>query len=306
MFKTLKQALAKTAQSLLFKPLTAQSAENSGKFTPNVLEEALEALEDKLIRADVGIDLASLWVEELRKEPQFHAPQGFQTFLKLKFHSLLRQLDMPYALMIDRLKLNIIFVTGVNGAGKTTLIGKLAFRLKAEGHHVLIAAADTYRAAAEDQLTVWAERAEVDIIRRDHADPASIIFDAIKHAKAEQHGIILIDTAGRLQNKFNLIEELRKMRRIIEEQAPEATLEKLLVLDATTGQNAMSQAQIFHDAIGLTGIALTKLDGSAKGGIVFNIAQTYQLPVKLMGTGEKISDLEVFEPDAFVEALFTE
>lgn len=202
-------------------------------------------------------------------------------------------------------ELNIYFITGVNGAGKTTLIAKMAYQFKQEGKKVLIAAGDTFRAAAEEQLNIWSNRAGADIVRRDKADPASVVYEAIQKAKNEKYDVILVDTAGRLQNKFNLMEELKKIKTVIDKQAPEALRESILVIDANTGQNGLQQAKVFSESVNLTCVALTKLDGSAKGAIIIAIAKEMKLPVKLVGVGEKMEDLKAFNPDDFIEALFS-
>ena len=194
---------------------------------------------------------------------------------------------------------------GVNGAGKTTLIAKMAYQFKQEGKKVLIAAGDTFRAAAEEQLNIWSNRAGADIVRRDKADPASVVYEAIQKAKNEKYDVILVDTAGRLQNKFNLMEELKKIKTVIDKQAPEALRESILVIDANTGQNGLQQAKVFSESVNLTCVALTKLDGSAKGAIIIAIAKEMKLPVKLVGVGEKMEDLKTFNPDDFIEALFS-
>ena len=193
---------------------------------------------------------------------------------------------------------------GSSGAGKTTLIGKLAYRFKQEGKKVLIAAADTFRAAAEEQADIWSKRAGADIVRRDKADPASVVYEAIEKAKKEQYDVILVDTAGRLQNKYNLMEELSKIKNVINKNAPEALRESVLVLDANTGQNGLSQAKVFKESVDLTSVAVTKLDGSAKGAIVIAIAKEFGLPVKLVGVGEKMEDLKGFNPREFIDAIF--
>ena len=202
--------------------------------------------------------------------------------------------------------LNIYFISGVNGVGKTTLIAKLAYKFKQEGKKVLIAAGDTFRAAAEEQLNIWSNRAGADIVRRDKADPASVVYEAIQKAKSEGYDVILVDTAGRLQNKFNLMEELAKIKGVIDKNSPDALRECMLVLDANTGQNGLQQAKIFLDAVNVTSVALTKLDGSAKGAIVLAIAKELKLPVKLIGVGEKMEDLKSFNPEDFINALFEE
>ena len=201
--------------------------------------------------------------------------------------------------------LNIYFICGVNGVGKTTLIAKLAYKFRQEGKKVLIAAGDTFRAAAEEQLDIWSKRAGADIVRRDKADPASVVFESIEKAKRENYDVILVDTAGRLQNKFNLMEELAKIKLVIDKNAPESLRESILVLDANTGQNGLQQAKVFTESVNLTSVALTKLDGSAKGAIVLAVAKELKLPVKLIGVGEKMEDLRAFVPNDFIEALFS-
>ncbi len=203
-------------------------------------------------------------------------------------------------------ELNIYFITGVNGAGKTTLIGKLAYKFKQDGKKVLIAAGDTFRAAAEEQLDIWSKRAGADIVRKDKIDPAAVVYEAIQKAKAENYDVILVDTAGRLQNKFNLMEELSKIKAVIDKNAPDALRESILVIDANTGQNGLQQAKVFKECTSVTSVALTKLDGSAKGAIVLAIAKTMGLPVKLIGVGEKMEDLRAFNPQDFVEALLND
>ena len=193
---------------------------------------------------------------------------------------------------------------GPNGAGKTTLIGKLAYRFKQEGKRVLIAAGDTFRAAAEEQVDIWSKRSGADIVRRDKADPASVVYEAIQKARNEKYDVILVDTAGRLQNKFNLMEELKKIKSVIDKKAPDALRECILVLDANTGQNGLQQAKVFTEAVNLTSVALTKLDGSAKGAIILAVAKELKLPVKLVGVGEKMEDLKDFNLEEFIEAIF--
>lgn len=268
-------------------------------------EEALEEIEETLIRADVGVDMAVDLTEKIRKNPGVHQPEKLKMFLKEEFSRTLAEIPNAHQLCYKDGKLNIYLVVGVNGAGKTTLIGKLAHRFVQSGKRVVIGAGDTFRAAAEDQLEIWAKRSGAELVRKDNADAAAVIFDSLQEAKAQHADVLILDTAGRLQNKFNLMEELRKIKRIIEREAPpESVYESLLVIDATTGQNAMRQAEVFKEAVELTGVALTKLDSSAKGGIVFNVAKEYRLPVKLVGVGEKIEDLRDFEPQVFIDALF--
>ena len=224
--------------------------------------------------------------------------------MKEQFTSTLNSAGSNKLNFVDN-SLNIYFIAGVNGVGKTTLIGKLAYKFKQEGKKVLIAAADTFRAAAEEQLDIWSKRAGADIVRRDKADPASVVYEAIQKAQNEQYDIILVDTAGRLQNKFNLMEELSKIKSVIDKNAADCLRECILVLDANTGQNGLQQAKVFKDAVALTSVALTKLDGSAKGAIVLAIAKELNLPVKLIGVGEKMEDLKEFNSSDFIEALFS-
>ena len=263
--------------------------------------DVLDDIEASLIKADIGVDLALQIVENIKNNNI--KPTGIKEFLKSQFEEILN-LAGSNELKFDFDKLNIYFVTGVNGAGKTTLIGKLAYRMKTEGKKVLLAAGDTFRAAAEEQLDIWSKRADVDIIREDKADPASIVYRAIEKAKNENYNVLIIDTAGRLQNKFNLIEELKKIKGVIDKKAPDANFESILVLDANLGQNGLNQAKVFKEAVELTAVALTKLDGSSKGGVIFAIAKEYNLPVKLIGVGEKIGDLKNFNKDEFISAIF--
>jgi fused signal recognition particle receptor len=269
-------------------------------------DEYLENLEEKLIRADLGLATAETLVEHLRKESraQHWNSWDVEDFLKKEFTSMLATARQS-SLRVEPGKLNIYLVVGVNGTGKTTSIGKLCWRFKSEGKKVLMAAADTFRAAAESQLEIWSERAQVEIVRLpDGADPGAVVYQAIQKAKAENFDALVIDTAGRLHNKANLMAELKKIRVVIEKNAQGLPLESLLVLDASTGQNGLQQAKVFTEVCPLTGVILTKLDGTAKGGVVFSITRELQIPVKLIGLGEKIDDLRDFEPGLFVEALF--
>lgn len=264
-------------------------------------EFELEEIENNLIKADIGVELAA---EIVQKIEQNKVNSGnLIEFLKGEFENTLKNYQNN-SLNYENGKLNIYFVVGINGAGKTTLIGKLAHKLKNEGKKVLIIAADTFRAAAEEQLDIWAKRAGVEIFRKDRIDSSAVIYEGIKTAQDGNFDTILIDTAGRLQNKFNLIEELKKNRAVIEKLAPDAIYENILVLDANLGQNGISQARVFKDAINLTSIALTKIDGSAKGGIIFAIAKEFNLPTKLIGVGEKIEDLKNFNSKEFIQGVF--
>lgn len=266
----------------------------------------LEELEEKLIRADLGISVVETLVDDLRKQARAGNwnSRDVEHFLKSEFFSMLKNAPNP-SLNIASQGLSLILVVGVNGTGKTTSIGKLCWRLKSQGKRVLMAAGDTFRAAAESQLEIWSQRAGVDIVRlADGSDPGAVVFQALQKAKAEAYDVLVIDTAGRLHNKANLMSELKKVRSVIEKHGQGLTLESLLVLDASTGQNGLQQAKVFTEACPLTGVILTKLDGTAKGGIVFSIARELKIPVKLIGLGEQIDDLRDFEPELFVEALF--
>ncbi|MBT8240209.1 MAG: signal recognition particle-docking protein FtsY, partial [Acidimicrobiia bacterium] len=268
-------------------------------------EDDWEDLEEALIRADVGVQTSMRLIEDVRtgaKETGAEDGAAILDLLKERMRTEIAEGDRSLTIKPDTT--NVWLFVGVNGVGKTTTIGKLGKRLADEGHKPLMAAGDTFRAAAAEQLTMWAERAGSEIVRgNEGGDPSSVIFDGVEAAAARGHDIVLADTAGRLQNKTNLMEELRKVRRVAEKGAGEVT-ETLLVLDATTGQNGMSQAKIFAEAVDVTGVILTKLDGSAKGGIVFAIESELGIPVKLVGLGEQVGDLVDFEPNEFVDALF--
>ncbi len=294
-FSTLKEAVSKTSEALVKNVLNIIGNNN------DIDEFMLEDIEEALIKADIGVDLAVLLTEKIKNNKL--KSSSIKDFLKKEFIELLNNAGSN-ALNYEPNKLNIYFITGINGAGKTTLIAKLAYRLKNEGKKVLLAAADTFRAAAEEQLDIWSKRAGVDILRDDGADSASVVYRAIDKAKNEGYDTLIIDTAGRLQNKFNLIEELKKIKGVIDKKAPDANVESILVLDANLGQNGLSQAKVFREAVQITGAALTKLDGSSKGGIIFAIAKEYNIPTKLIGIGEKITDLKDFKKDEFIEAIF--
>ena len=277
-------------------------------FTGKEIDDDLyEALEETLIQGDVGVETALDLVERLREREKTD---------KLKYAEQLKDVlveeiaaimgDEVAALNLDDNSLNIILMVGVNGVGKTTSIGKLANKLKKEGHKVILGAGDTFRAAAAEQLKVWGQRVGCDVIsHQEGADPAAVVFDAIAAAKSRNCDVLIVDTAGRLQNKANLMNELAKMRKVIDREAPGCLKEVLLVLDATTGQNAISQAKTFGEASGVTGVILTKLDGTAKGGVVIGIRSEFDLPVKLIGTGEQIDDMEYFDAKEFGRALFS-
>jgi fused signal recognition particle receptor len=295
-FNNLKDTVSNTAQALVGNVVDTVGSEV--EFSQFVLDD----MEDMLISADLGVDYAVELVDKLRNQSKIK-PSQVKEYLKSEFLKTLKEAGENTLKYTEGL--NIYFITGVNGAGKTTLIGKLAYKFKCEGKKVLIAAGDTFRAAAEEQLDIWSKRAGASIVRKDKADPASVVYEAIEKAQKEEFDVILIDTAGRLQNKFNLMEELKKIKMVVDKKAPQALRECILVLDANTGQNGLQQAKIFSQAVNLTSVALTKLDGSSKGAIILAIAREMKLPVKLIGVGEKMEDLKTFDADEFIEALFS-
>ena len=268
-------------------------------------DEFFEELEELMIMADIGVETSEDVIEELRARAKAENLRGGEEIRAAVVDILAGKMEAgDPGLKLDT-KPSVILVIGVNGVGKTTTIGKLAVQLKSEGKKVLLSAADTFRAAAADQLAIWAQRAGADIVRHEeNSDPASVVFDSITAARARGADVIIVDTAGRLHNKSNLMNELNKISRVIDRELPDADRETLLVLDATTGQNGLIQARQFREAAGLTGIVLTKLDGTAKGGIAVAIADQLQLPVKYIGVGEKADDLIRFDGREFVEALF--
>ena len=277
-------------------------------FSGRVDEEFFEELEEALILADVGVQTSMKLTERLReraKSEHVKEREALWSALEEEIANLLSQ-NGAGGLVLEPDKLNVLMLTGVNGAGKTTTIGKLAARYKAEGKSVLLAAADTYRAAAAEQLEGWAERSGVPLIRQgEGADPAAVVFDAIAAAKARNTDVLIMDTAGRLQNKTNLMNELAKISRVISREAADSAVQTLLVLDGGTGQNAISQAKLFAEAAPLSGLIITKLDGSAKGGAVCGIVDETGLPLLLIGVGEGIDDLREFEPREYAHGLFS-
>lgn len=295
-FENLKNALKNTADTLG----GIRDVEKEEEFSEFLLED----MEDTLISADLGVSYSSELIDKLRGQNKIK-PAQIREFLRTEFLQTLENAGSTELNYKDG-ELNIYFITGVNGAGKTTLIGKMAYKFKQEGKKVLIAAGDTFRAAAEEQLDIWSKRAGADIVRKDKIDPAAVVYEAIQKAKSENYDIILVDTAGRLQNKFNLMEELSKIKAVIDKNAPESLRESILVIDANTGQNGLQQAKVFKECTSVTSVALTKLDGSAKGAIVLAIAKNMGLPVKLIGVGEKMEDLRAFNPQDFVEALLND
>lgn len=300
LFNRLKQGLTKAKQGI-----TDRIDEVLKAYT-KVDEELLEDLEEVLITADVGVNTTMDIIEKLEdviRTKKITDPQDVREELKLIIEDILSKDDTKLDVSHSP---TIILMVGVNGVGKTTTIGKLAHRYKSEGKKVLLAAGDTFRAAAIDQLEVWANRCNVDIIKhQEGADPGAVIFDAIKASKARGVDVLICDTAGRLHNKSNLMNELGKVFKIVDREYPEAKKEVLLVVDATTGQNAVSQAKSFKEVCDITGLALTKLDGTAKGGVILAVKSEVDVPVKLIGVGEKMEDLQDFDSKSFVDALFS-
>ena len=268
-------------------------------------DDFYEELEEILVMSDVGINATTKIIENLKEKVKETHTKEPAACRKLLMDSMKEQMSVPEDAYEFETKKSVVLLIGVNGVGKTTSIGKLAGQLKANGKKVLVAAADTFRAAAIEQLTEWAHRAEVDIIaQKEGSDPAAVVFDAVTAAKARNTDVLLCDTAGRLHNKKNLMEELKKIDRVIEREFPDCHRETMVVLDGTTGQNALVQAKEFNAAAKIDGIILTKLDGTAKGGIALAIQAELGVPVKYIGVGEHMDDLQKFNPDAFVDALF--
>jgi fused signal recognition particle receptor len=301
-FQRLNEGLSKTRSAV------RQSLDRFLGRTPD--PALLEELEAALLSADLGgrvVDRLMRQVKEQARGEQAATVQALQNVLSRSLYDILTQVSGPsFEQLVEQgPKPFVTLVVGVNGVGKTTTIAKLAQRLTRRGRQPLLVAGDTFRAAAIDQLQVWADRVGVQVVRQRHgADPAAVAFDGMVAAKARSADIVLIDTAGRLHTKANLMDELRKVKRVIDRELPGAPHEVLLVLDATVGQNALAQARLFHDAVGVTGLVLTKLDGTARGGIVVAIAEEFKIPVRLVGVGEGIDDLQDFNPEAFVAALF--
>ena len=299
-FRRLKEGLTKTRNNIV------HGIDSVFNGFSNIDDDFYEELEEILIMGDIGVQATEAILERLReqvKENHIKEPADCKAFL---IQNIKEQMQVQETAYTFEERQSVVLVIGVNGVGKTTTVGKLAGKLKGQGRRVLIAAADTFRAAAGEQLSEWADRAGVDMIGgSEGSDPASVIFDAVNAAKARNIDVLLCDTAGRLHNKKNLMEELKKINRIIDREFPDAHRENLVVLDATTGQNALQQAKEFGEVADLTGIILTKMDGTAKGGIAVAIQSQLQIPVKYIGVGETIEDLQKFDADQFVDALFS-
>jgi fused signal recognition particle receptor len=300
LFGRLRAGLAKTRKLLL------TDVDDILLGSKEIDQALFEELEEALIIADVGPaftgELISSLKEKVRRK-ELGSPEILRRVLRDTMREILLQSESPLTIPTDGPY--VIMVVGVNGTGKTTTIGKLAHQMKAEGHEVTLVAGDTFRAAAIEQLETWAQRADAPLIRQAaNADPAAVVFDAMQAAKSRRRGVFIVDTAGRLHTKVNLMEELKKMRRIMEREFPGAPHEVLLILDATTGQNAIAQARMFRDEVGVTGLILTKLDGTSKGGVVVRIAKELNIPLRYIGVGEQIDDLRPFRAAEFVEALF--
>lgn len=300
-FEKLKSGLSKTRESI------SEQVNNVFSVFVHVDDELFENLEEALIMADIGVETTEYIIETLRDNvKQKHITDG--NIVKEELKSIISDILSEQNTAVDiSASPAVILVIGVNGVGKTTSIGKIAFYYKSQGKNVMLAAADTFRAAAIDQLDIWAKRSNSEIIKhQENSDPAAVVFDACTAAKARNVDILICDTAGRLHNKKNLMAELAKINRVIERELPNSSRETLLVLDATTGQNAVSQAKLFGETADITGIILTKLDGTAKGGIVISIAKEQNLPVKFIGVGEGVDDLQEFNSEEFAKALFEE
>ncbi len=298
-FSRLKAGLTKTRENIV------KGIDSLFSGFSAIDEDFYEELEEVLIMGDIGVNATAEIVERLKKQVKEQHIKQPSECKQLLIDSIKEQMHVDETAYEFEEKQSVIMVIGVNGVGKTTSVGKLAGKLKEKNRKVLIAAADTFRAAAGDQLAEWARRADVPMVGgKEGSDPASVVFDAVNAAKARKTDVLLIDTAGRLHNKKNLMEELRKMNRIIDREFPDAHRENLIVLDGTTGQNAMVQAREFGDVANLTGIILTKMDGTAKGGIAVAIQSELNVPVKYIGVGESIDDLQKFNSDEFVNALF--
>jgi fused signal recognition particle receptor len=302
LFEKLKEGLSKTRQGFVEKIDQLLTGAKS------IDQDVLEELEGLLFSADLGVKTSSQLIEGVRrglKKGELQEPQRVKDFIRQEILRILQMGEKPLSIDFSQTKPFLFMVIGVNGVGKTTTIAKIAHQYSSQGKKILIGAADTFRAAAVEQLEVWATRVRADLIKHSKgSDPSAVAFDSVHAAKARNVDLVFIDTAGRLHTKVNLMEELKKVKRIIAREYPGAPHEILLVLDATTGQNAISQAKLFHEAIGVTGIALTKLDGTAKGGIIIGITDELKIPIRYIGVGEGMDDLREFNASEFVQALF--
>ncbi len=301
-FEKLKESLSKTHQGFVEKIDQLLSGKKS------IDQDLLDELEGLLFSADLGVKTSSQLIEGVQrglKRGELQEPERVKDFIRQEIFRILQMGEKPLSIDFSQTKPFLFMVVGVNGVGKTTTIAKIAHQYSSQGKKVLIGAADTFRAAAVEQLEVWATRVKADLIKHSKgSDPSAVAFDSVHAAKARNVDLVFIDTAGRLHTKVNLMEELKKIKRIIAREYPGAPHEILLVLDATTGQNAISQAKLFHEAIGVTGIALAKLDGTAKGGIIIGITDELKLPIRYIGVGEGMDDLREFNASEFVQALF--
>ncbi|MFU0801281.1 MAG: Signal recognition particle receptor FtsY [Xylanivirga thermophila] len=297
-FSKLKDGLDKTRKNI------TERIDDIINYYTEIDDDFFEELEEVLITADVGVETTMEIIEYIKakvKKEKIGNPDKIRGLLKQKIEDILNKNQDAF----DIESPCVFLVVGVNGVGKTTTIGKLASRYKADGKKVLIAAGDTFRAAAAEQLEIWGERAQVPVVRHDEgSDPGAVVFDAVQSSKSRNVDLLICDTAGRLHNKKNLMNELEKINRILDREFPEAQKEVLLVLDATTGQNAISQAKMFKEVVGISGIILTKLDGTAKGGVVVAIKSELGVPIRFIGVGEQVEDLQIFDSHSFVDALF--
>ncbi|MCK9297258.1 MAG: signal recognition particle-docking protein FtsY [Desulfobulbaceae bacterium] len=304
LFSRLKERLTKTRSSFISK------VDELFLGKKIIDPELLDDLEEILITADLGVGTTQELMDSAReklKRNELSDPLALKKVLKEKIAGFLHSSDAPAELVMPQEGPFVIMVVGVNGVGKTTTIGKMAHKFVKSGQSVLLVAGDTFRAAAVEQLQIWGERIGVDVIaQKSGADPSAVVFDALEHARKKKTDVVIVDTAGRLHTKVNLMEELKKIKRVMEKKIPGAPHEVMLVIDATTGQNGISQARLFGEAVEVTGLTLTKLDGTAKGGIVVNICREFNIPIRFIGIGEQMNDLRDFDADEFVEALFAE
>ena len=302
LFEKLKKGLSKTHEGFV------EQIDRLVLGQKKIDQDLLDELEGILFAADLGTKTSHQLIEGVRqglKRGELEQPDRVKEFIKQEILRTLQSGEKPLSIDFSQTKPFVIMVVGVNGVGKTTTLGKIAYQYSSQGKKVLIGAADTFRAAAVEQLEIWAKRAGADLIKQSKgSDPSAVAFDTLHAAKAREADLVFIDTAGRLHTKVNLMEELKKLQRIVSRESPGAPHEVLLVLDATNGQNAISQAKFFHEAIGVTGIALTKLDGTAKGGIIVGITEEFRIPIRYIGVGEGMDDLREFNASEFVQALF--